>query len=157
MSLPASLVNSIRLNRKGTTSNGTKIRMSLLHAYYGDNWGLTDRMRIPFHILARVPILSLFPALCQGLPWPYTDPNEVARISQSALSAVVGTSRTGGQWLHIPQGRCPLHGEPHGRTGAQVVDLVFTQTERVETIDGSRDKAEAEPRPCVDTRVVAFA
>ena len=33
------------------------------------------------------------------------------------------------------------HGESDGRTGAQVVDLVLRQTEREETIDGSRYKA----------------
>ena len=48
--------------------------------------------------------------------------------------------------------RC--HGEPHGRTGAQVVDLVFTQTERVGIIDGDRDRAAMQAKQRVDTRAV---
>jgi hypothetical protein len=38
-----------------------------------------------------------------------------------------------------------------------VVDLVFTQTERVEIIDGGRDKAAVQAKPCLDTGAVAFA
>ena len=46
------------------------------------------------------------------------------------------------------------HGEPNGRTGAHVLDLVFTHTERVETIDGDRDKAAVQAKPYVDTHAL---
>jgi hypothetical protein len=38
-----------------------------------------------------------------------------------------------------------------------VVDLVFTQTERVEIIDGGRNRAGVQAKPYADTRAEAFA
>jgi len=49
------------------------------------------------------------------------------------------------------------HRGPHGRAAARATDLVFTQTETVEIIDGGRDKAAVQAKRCVDTGVVAFA
>jgi hypothetical protein len=63
---------------------------------------------IPVRILARAPILSLFPVLSQALPCPYAGTYELSRVSRSALPTVVYTSQSSGQRLHIRAGRCPL-------------------------------------------------
>ena len=59
--------------------------------------------------------------------------------------------------LHIRPVVVRCHGEPHGQTGNRVVDLVFTQTERVGTIDGGKYKAAMQAKRCLDTGTVAFA
>jgi len=63
--------------------------------------------------------------LGKALSWPYVGPRVLSSYFATYVNAVACISRPRGQRLHIRLVVVRWHGEPHGRTGAQVVGLVF--------------------------------